>query len=1205
MKTKQTKKVKSPGPFNSIETVVGDLLSFAIKTLPGDAALFFVHDHASESLRLQSYKGLKKKEPLEVKLSVGEGIEGWVARERAPLVLTEIGKDPRFQCPGALSDIAAVVSLPLVFSGSLLGVLTVGKFRPYDFSSSRVKALQNALTETASFLYQALHQKRKEDEAKQLAALMRIINLSGSIQRNGKKLAHELEREIPEILDIDSAKIWSPNEGKEETYCQLISSQGNLKNCPALEKRVPLIANHLASEKPCKFIRKQQGSVSCIPLLSPGSPGMILAQSKKSLAFNEEQVEFYMALANQIALTLEKTQTIETLNSRVRELMTLYEVAAYELSAVLSSTSNLDEALSLTSETVAKLLRAERVSIFLLDEENKKLVLKASRGLGKFSPEGITMGEGISGTVLKTGKPYATSRAKSDHKYLSSPEHWETVESLACLPLLVEGRRIGAILVETTSKNRAFSEDDVRTLTLVASRAALVVENALLHQRERAIAGELFKKNKKLEEQSKELEKKSKLIQESHQQLEESLQQVQQQSERLKFLYDLNQSLSGSLDIQEVLQTSLDNVEKALTAPVAAMTVHVIEGEGRAMRLVASRGLNERLRERYLVPQAALEQSRMQTILKKNPVLIHDVSEHKDLQRLVGKYAKSLYSFPLVSKHKVLGVLTLASPVKTALPKSEQELLITLADQVAAAFENAQLYKESQEYARELGDLNAVVTEVASFTSFKDRLDHLVTAAAELLSQEFCILALVNEKGEFQVRANHGLYDMHEGTVLHFREDVFKKLRRGEMQAFPSLELQKKAIQWMQKGALILAPLRMKERVFGLLVLGKNSPTVYTFGEIDFARLITNHLAVIVENARLYNDVVLEKNKLEMILHQMGDGVITLDAEGRITTFNEASERITGLSADDILGLACEEVFEEGKGSLSFCLPKNFHSEEVDFKRQGPLFTPDGQERHVSSTYSFVRSQDGKPLGWVVVMRDITEEKKQEQIKNDFVSVVSHDLRTPLTAIKGYAATLLRYQDRLDEAKRNESLRAINSEMDRFARLLDNLLDLSRVEAGRLNIYPLPFNLEDMTYRVVEVFKISAPKHDFSFVFPGSFPKAYGDPDQVEQVLNNLISNAIKYSPTGGTIGIRGTAGNGDVVLSISDQGMGIPKDQTQKIFERFHRVESKATRSVSGTGLGLYISKNLIEAQGGKLWVESELGKGSVFSFSLPKPVD
>jgi len=930
---------------------------------------------------------------------------------------------------------------------------------------------------------------------------------------------------------------------------------------------------------------------------------MLLTQSKNEAAFQEEKVEFYMTLANQIAFSLERIQTIKTLHARVRELSTLYEVAAYELSAVLSSTSNLDEALALSAETVAKLLNADRVAIFLTENfsAGKDLILKYFHGSGTFPVKEIKAGQGICGMVQKTGKPILIAAAKTDPKYLDSPEYAKTVESVIAVPLLVEGRKLGVILALSTAKGHSFTEEDLRTLSLVASRTALVVENAALHQRERNIAEELLKKNRKLEEQSKELKRRSGELKQSHRQKEESFDELSDQSKRLQFLYELNRALSKSLDVEEVLQTSLARIEKILTVPVSAMTVHLLEREGQGIRLIASRGLPPGMQRRYSEPHAALEQSRMDAILHKKAVLIHDVSKQKDLQKLVGKYAKSLYSFPLVSKENVLGVLTVASPAKNAIGKPEEDLLMNVAGSVAVAFENARLYKESQEYARELGDLNAVVTEVASLPTFKERLSHLVAAAADLLAQDFCLLALLNEAQEFEVRADYGRHDIPEETKLTFRPDVARKLRQGEVQAFPDLDLQNEVVHWMPKGSLILAPLHMKERVFGLLVLGKHDPAVYTFGQIDFVRLIANHLSVVVENARLYNDVVLEKNKLERIVHEMGDGVITLDADGHITTFNEAAERLTGMRADDCLGMACEEIFQEGKGTLGFCLPKSLAPVEGDFKQDGTYVLPNGEERTLSTIYTYVKSQDGKPLGWVVLLRDITAEKLQEQVKNDFLSVVSHDLRTPLTAIKGYATTLLRYQNRLDDARRHESLRAINSEMDRFARLLDNLLDLSRVQAGKLNIYPMTMDVSEIARRVSEVFKVSATKHEFSIEFPSTFPKAYADPDQVEQVLNNLVSNAIKYSPTGGKIEIQGTVRDGEIVTSVIDQGMGIPKEELEKIFERFHRVDSKAARKVSGTGLGLYISKNLIEAQGGKIWVESELGKGSKFSFSLP----
>ncbi|MCL4512727.1 MAG: ATP-binding protein, partial [Candidatus Eremiobacteraeota bacterium] len=429
-------------------------------------------------------------------------------------------------------------------------------------------------------------------------------------------------------------------------------------------------------------------------------------------------------------------------------------------------------------------------------------------------------------------------------------------------------------------------------------------------------------------------------------------------------------------------------------------------------------------------------------------------------------------------------------------------------------------------------------------------------------------------------------------------------LKDGRVKPFSAIEtLDEELVPWMNKGGIVFVPLQLKERVFGLLVLGRQSSDSYKTGELDFIRLLANHVAVAVENARLYNEALLEKNKMEAIVNQMGDGVVILDAEGKILLVNEAAENLTGFEADEVIGISCEETHQNMNGTFKIILPETPKNEtEEIFKTEGVILKEEGDEIHLRSVYSFVKSFDGKPLGWVILLHDITEEKKQEQTKNDFLSIVSHDLRTPLTAIKGYAATLLRFEEKLSPEIRKDSLNAINSEMDRFARLLDNLLDLSRIESGRLSIHLYSFNLKEMASKVVEMFKISTQNHQFALNFPEVYPEAYGDQDQVEQVLNNLISNAIKYSPTGGTIEISGSDQNEQIILSVKDEGMGIPKDQLEKIFERYHRVDSKATRLVSGTGLGLYISKKLIEAQGGKIWVESQIGKGSTFHLSLPK---
>ncbi len=1190
----------------TLEEILNRFADLSVKLFNADVTVIFLYDPLREILTPKILRGV----PDEIKtarIPVGEGIVGWTAREKAPLVLNGIGKDPRFHPPFKLTKIQSAVCFPILYSRSLIGVIFSGLYSLTSFSESEVKEAQEKILEITPVLEDCLGHAQTQEKLNELSSIMRITALvnSSSIEENLNHFLGQLTKELEEILHCDRVQIWLLQEGKKESYCQLISEKGELKGCQALEGRIPLVENHLPNPDAWKYLKKKSGSVCCIPLVGHQPIGMILAESKNLYAFQEEKIEFYMTIANQIAMAVERIQNNALSNARIQELSTLYEVAAYELSAVLSSTSNLDQALELTTEIVAKLLKVDRVSIFLLDEEKKELYLKTSKGPGSFSLRKMRVGEGIAGWVMKTGKPYKTNDKSRDPKWLPTPDPLERVESLLSVPLMVEGRKLGIVNAGMISEKRDFSDDDTKTLTLIASRAALAIENALLHERERKSNQILLKQNKKLEDQSRELERKNDLLEKSKKKLEKAYQDLEKQNNRMKFLYEFSLSLSQSLQLEEILKTSLDKIEEILTIPISSIAVHQIEGESdKKVKLIAARGLSAETQQRYQIPLLSKEKERFQSLLDKKPILFHNLEEHRDLKKLLGKEISSLYCFPLVSKKEVQGILTLTSTIPHALGESEQDLLLNISNQLALAFENAKLYKESNEYSLELRNLNAVVTEIASIMDFKERIAHLVKVSAELLNHEYCLLALLNESGEFSLTASFGFPKAAPGEILHLNKEVLKNLKDGRVKPFSAIEtLDEELVPWMNKGGIVFVPLQLKERVFGLLVLGRQSSDSYKTGELDFIRLLANHVAVAIENARLYNEALLEKNKMEAIVNQMGDGVVILDAEGKILLVNEAAENLTGFEADEVIGISCEETHQNMNGTFKIILPETPKNEtEEIFKTEGVILKEEGDEIHLRSVYSFVKSFDGKPLGWVILLHDITEEKKQEQTKNDFLSIVSHDLRTPLTAIKGYAATLLRFEEKLSPEIRKDSLNAINSEMDRFARLLDNLLDLSRIESGRLSIHLYSFNLKEMASKVVEMFKISTQNHQFVLNFPEVYPEAYGDQDQVEQVLNNLISNAIKYSPTGGTIEISGSDQNEQIILSIKDQGMGIPKDQLEKIFERYHRVDSKATRLVSGTGLGLYISKKLIEAQGGKIWVESQIGKGSTFHVSLPK---
>lgn len=228
--------------------------------------------------------------------------------------------------------------------------------------------------------------------------------------------------------------------------------------------------------------------------------------------------------------------------------------------------------------------------------------------------------------------------------------------------------------------------------------------------------------------------------------------------------------------------------------------------------------------------------------------------------------------------------------------------------------------------------------------------------------------------------------------------------------------------------------------------------------------------------------------------------------------------------------------------------------------------------------------------------------EEADNLKSEFISTISHELRTPLASIKGYTTTLLRKDVVWDEQTRTEFLEIIDEESDKLRELIDNLLEMSKVEAGVLQISKQPILLPRIAHRAVSEIKPRAKKFDFSVEFASRFPVLEADPRRIEQILHNLLENAVKYSPNGGRITIRGEAHEDEVLVSIEDQGVGIPPEQLDRIFERFHRVGHPQTRHAGGSGLGLSIARALVEAHGGKIWAQSTLGKGSTFYFTLPR---
>jgi len=419
--------------------------------------------------------------------------------------------------------------------------------------------------------------------------------------------------------------------------------------------------------------------------------------------------------------------------------------------------------------------------------------------------------------------------------------------------------------------------------------------------------------------------------------------------------------------------------------------------------------------------------------------------------------------------------------------------------------------------------------------------------------------------------------------------------------------------------SLLCVPLQARGKLIGV-VQALNKRNEGQFDESDVALLMAfaNQAAIALDNANLVErlrarinlanaeliesnrELDLEKGRMEAIVRGMADGLIALDVEGVVALVNPAAELLLGVREQELKGQRLDEALRNwqirdlvqeiraGGGAPKRC--------EVTIEQP---------ERRILSAYGTgVRDEDGKLARVLVALTDITALKELSEMKSDYVSVVSHELRTPLTSVQGFVSTLKADRKGLYDAEtRNNFYGIIQDECDRLLRLINDLLDVSRLEAGK----PLSLNLTTVDVRsrlerAVRAQSTYTDRHEFALHAPPDLEPVIADPDRVDQVITNLLANAVKYSPEGGKISIEVRQSDSGVQVSVADPGMGMTAEQMRTIFERYARVETRATRKIRGTGLGLFLSRQLVELHHGKIWVESELGQGATFTFTLPR---
>lgn len=508
----------------------------------------------------------------------------------------------------------------------------------------------------------------------------------------------------------------------------------------------------------------------------------------------------------------------------------------------------------------------------------------------------------------------------------------------------------------------------------------------------------------------------------------------------------------------------------------------------------------------------------------------------------------------------------------------------------AFSLETRRLTSSLQRQADEMEMLTRLGRQMIGSLDLDSVLASIVDAAVKLTgAEEGSLLLIEGATGELFMRASR---NFQEDFVRTFRLPISDSLAGSVIRSGQAILIDESTPQKIKTSylvqSLLYVPLQWQGRVLGVLgVDNRHSHLPLTQRHVTLVNTLASYAVIALENARLYADVNAERNKLETILKGIQDGVMVIDQEQRLRMINPAAQDALGMpGSGDGIGKPFKDAIKREELIQLVATRENSLSNHTEI-------SPD-QERVYSAQVTPIPG-----VGQVVMLHDITYLKKLDQIKTDFVHTISHDLRSPLTAILGYVELIERAGPVTDMQR--DFIRRVQVSVHNMTHLVDNLLDLGRIESG-FDGGKEAVRLDQMIHYSAEGLKklIIAKSQHLQIIIPDNFPAIQANAVQMRQMVDHLLDNAIKYTPADGTIQVTGATEEGQVIIQFRDSGIGIPTMDLPYIFEKFYRA-SNASAEIPGTGLGLAIVKSIVDNHGGRVWVESTVGKGSCFTIVLP----
>ncbi len=1226
----------------------------ALNTLvPYDEGEITLYDSQRDLLVRRAYRASEvlshRPDSVDAVYGTDEGLSGWLVRHHSSLLIADLASDGMIYPAGhtLAARARSYLGIPLMARNQLVGTLEIVAAEPARFSSHHRELTELFAAQAASAIENARLYTRTDAELRRrfaaLEALQRVTREITSTIDLDRILNVVLEEGIRNaeadagfvIMLEDSRRIRA---SRGYTATELTAAEAAVANPEShlsrwlqfeqttSETDIHWKGDRESDDNECGLLGAQ--SFVMVPVFyEQRMAAAILLQSRRVSAFGPAAVEFLEGLAGQTALAVGNAQRYqeqlrrgELMHRRAEQMSLLLEI-----SRTVRSDRSLGDILSDVSYAVQEGTRFDVVLISVLEGNYLRRVAGAGMPLVELEKrkEFRLPWERVRRLCQEQFRMGQCYYIPEQHRALTNdldvfvhelpvasdkPNRWHLEDFFFVVLKDSGGNTIGIMSVDMPQDGLAPTALTAEVVEVFAAQVSQAIENHRL------------------------------------------VEDLRRQVSTLQLFNELSRSIATKLDLPLVLNTVVQSVTNLLGYDYS--TIFLAENSGDQFTPMASSGYTLDYVTDFPVSKSmGFIGDVVRTAM---PLVVENAPEDK---RYAGWRVPvgSAVAVPLGVEGRTVGVLTADRKEPGDFSPAEVATLTALADQVAVAVDNVRLFEEvkrfNEELERHVADRTQELGEALERLRFqRDRSEILYRIASELvasldmdrvLSQALILLQravrasrsavilLDHNTGQLLYRAAIG----HTQPIPPGGEVVPSGRREGLVGSV--LQTREPLIipDVLKEGRLALECDETTRSVMAVPILGGGgesvgvillqSPVVDVFDETQL-RLVEAaavQLGNALNNAELYRLIreqaerlgtmlrvqQIDAAKTEAILEGIADGVMVADASGRIILFNVAAERILSIAREQALGRSQDEIFglygcetHEWMTQVAVWRDKpQHHGTETYLAHRLEV-----GRRFVSIHLSPVVSETREFLGVVSVFRDITVEIEADRAKSDFVSTVSHELRTPMTSIVGYVDLMIHGAVGQLPPMQAEFLKKVKTNADRLTNLVNDLLDISRIEQGRIELLCRPQSVEALISQIMDLVqpKIKEKNQTLATVLPSQLPQVFCDPDRLAQILTNLVSNAYKYTPIGGDITIYAYVRAGMMHIAIADTGIGIAPENQKRIFERFSRVEDDpAVYEVSGTGLGLAISLSLIQMHGGSIWLESELGEGSIFTFSLP----